>query len=150
MLLHVAHKWSADGGDAVATTRYEWLPRLDADGMRERMAALYGPGAPLDAALAMLELAAGRTELSALQFLEVTEDGNPRRSFDLNLYDARLAVRDAQGPLARLREHFAVRPGQFQALYDRIRSLPLGHVAGGVHRNGEPFATVYYGVEAHG
>jgi len=150
VLLHLAHKWNADGGDGAVTTRYEWLPRLGADGMRERMAALYGAGAPLDAALAMLELAAARADPAALQFLEVSEEGNPRRSFDLNLYDARLAVRDAQGPLARLREHFGVRPGHFQALYDRIRGLPLGHVAGGVHRDGAPFATVYYGVEARG
>ena len=45
-----------------------------------------------------------------------------------------------------MREHFGVRPGQFQALYDQIKNKPLGHVAGGVHRNGKEFFNIYYGV----
>jgi non-ribosomal peptide synthetase component F len=85
-----------------------------------------------------------------LQFLEVGEEGNERRSFDLNLYDAGLTLRDAQAPLARLRQHYGVRPGQYQALYDQVSARRLGHIAGGLHRAGESFATVYYGVEARG
>jgi tryptophan halogenase len=150
VLLHLAHKWDPAQPERCVTTRYEWLPRLDAAGMRERMARAYGAGAPLDAALAVLELAAARRDPAQLQFLEVREDGGPRLSFDLNLYDARLLVRDAQVPLSRLRDHFAVRPGQYQALYDQVRGKPLGHLAGGLHRDGAPFATVYYGVERRG
>lgn len=150
VLLHLAYKWDATGAGACVTTRYEWRPRFDDAQMRSRMAELYGPGAPLDAALALLGLAAARADPAGLQFLEVSEDGNARRSFDLNVYDAHLAVRDAQAPLARLREYFGVRPGQYQALYDQIRNMPLGHFAGGVHRDGAPFATVYYGVQARG
>jgi tryptophan halogenase len=150
VLLHLAWKWNpADPADCVIT-HYHWLPRLDAAALRGRMERLYGPGAPLEAALAVLELAAARVAAEKLQFLQVSEEGSPRLSFDLNLYDAGLTVRDAQGPLARLREHFAVRPGQYQALYDQVRALPLGHLAGGVHRDGAAFATVYYGVQRRG
>ncbi len=132
------------------TTRYLWHPRLQADALEARMAAAYGEGVPLEAARALLGLAVARVPAAQLQLLEVEEDGNARRSFDLNVYDAGLAVRDAQAALARLREHFGVRPGQFQALYDQVRAKPLGHLAGGVHRDGAPFATVYYGVERRG
>ena len=130
--------------------RYHWHPRLAAPALRERLATFYGEGTPLQAALDVLALATARVDAVKLQFLEVTEEGNPRRSFDLNLYDARLAMRDVQAPLERLREHFGVRPGQYQALYDQIRTKPLGHLAGGLHRDGAPFSTVYYGVEARG
>lgn len=150
VLLHLAWKWDPVNPADCVTTRYDWLPRLDAATLRARVQRLYGDGAPLEAALALLELAAARIAPEKLQYLEVSEEGSPRLSFDLNLYDAGLAVRDAQGPLARLREHFAVRPGQYQALYDQVRALPLGHLAGGVHRDGAPFATVYYGVERRG
>jgi tryptophan halogenase len=149
-LLHLAYKWDPAAPQRCVTTRYVWHPGLAAAALRERMAGIYGPGAPLEAALALLGLAAARVDAARLQFLEVEEDGNARRSFDLNVYDAGLAVRDFQAPLARLREHFGVRPGQFQALYDQIRNRPLGHLAGGVHRDGEAFATVYYGVERRG
>jgi hypothetical protein len=119
--------------------------------MRESMARSYGEQlAPLESAAAILELAAARTEARKLQFLEVREQGNSRLSFDLNLYDAGLTLRDAQAPLAQLRQHFEVRAGQFQALYDQLSGKRLGHIAGGVHRGGEAFATIYYGVEGRG
>ena len=38
-----------------------------------------------------------------------------------------------------------LRPGQFQALYDQINALPLGHLAGGIHRDNLDFFNVYYG-----
>ena len=88
----------------------------------------------------------GRTEAERLQYLEVEELENGRRSFDLNVYNAGLTVKDAQPLLQRMRAHFNLRPGQFQALYDQIRGLSLGHLAGGVHRDGRDFFNVYYGV----
>ncbi|MGH8749675.1 MAG: hypothetical protein ACREU5_11285, partial [Burkholderiales bacterium] len=81
-----------------------------------------------------------------LQYLEVQEPGNGRRSFDLNLYDAKLQVKDLQPVLYRMRELYRARPGQFQALYDQIRDKVLGHLAGGVHRDGKDFFNLYYGV----
>jgi hypothetical protein len=89
----------------------------------------------------------GRANTEDLQYLEVQEDGNERKSFDLNFYDAGLLVKDLQPQLARMRDRFGIRPGQFQALYDQIKSQPAGHLAGGLHRNGKDFFNVYYGVQ---
>ena len=94
----------------------------------------------------MLELAASRVAAEKLQYLEVHEPGNGRRSFDLNLYNAKLVVKDVQPQLQAMRERYGVRPGQFQALYDQIKGKVLGHLAGGVHRDGRDFFNVYYGV----
>jgi hypothetical protein len=46
-----------------------------------------------------------------------------------------------------MRQRFAIKPGQFQALYDQIKSQTAGHLAGGAHRNGKDFFNVYYGVQ---
>jgi tryptophan halogenase len=147
VLLHEACKWTPGSPDHVVS-QYHWHAGLDADGIAHRLRGLYGADAPwsLACALAVLRLGAERAGGTALQYLEVTEAGNPRRSFDLNLYDAGLAVRDAQEQLVGMRDHFALRPGRFQALYDQIKSKPLGHVAGGVHRDGNDFFNVYFGV----
>lgn len=150
VLLHLAWKWDAALPAHCVTTRYEWIPRLGVAEMRERMARACGAGPLLEAAQSVLELAAARVDPARLQYLEVGEEGNARRSCDLNLYDAGLTVRDAQAPLARLREHFALRAGQYQALYDQVRARTFGHFACGLHRDGAPFATVYYGVERRG
>ncbi len=147
VLLHLAFKWNPAAGNCV-TTRYWWHPLLPAGEIEQRLATLYGSecGPSLDMARAALQLATAKVAGERLQYLEVQEDENSRRSFDLNLYNAKLQVRDIQSLLYRMRERFAVRPGQFQALYDQIKGKSLGHLAGGVHRNGQDFFNVYYGV----
>ncbi|HVB47968.1 MAG TPA: hypothetical protein VNF69_06215 [Burkholderiales bacterium] len=147
-LLHLAFKWSLDGATQV-TTQYLWHPALSAAEIEGRLARHVYRGAH-DASLAIargfLALVAGKVAAEQLQYLEVQEEGNGRRSFDLNLYNAGLQLRDAQALLYRMRDLHGVRPGQFQALYDQIKAKTLGHLAGGVHRNGQDFFNLYYGV----
>lgn len=152
VLLHLAFKWDLLRGEAV-TTRYRWFPGLSADAIEARFAQVYGAGqgaspggVSRDIATAVLREAAIRIAAERMQYLEVEEAENDRRSFDLNLYNAKLQVKDIQPLLYRMREHFGVRPGQFQALYDQVKGLALGHLAGGVHRNGADFFNLYYGV----
>ena len=147
VLLHLAFKWDLVSETAV-TARYWWRPGLGAAEIAERLAYVYrdGPPASLAIAQAALALTEGRAAAEQLQYLEVEEAENARRSFDLNLYNAKLQVADLLPLLHRMREHFGVRPGQVQALYDQIKTKALGHLAGGVHRNGEDFFNVYYGV----
>ena len=146
VLLHLAYKWPIDGG-AHVVTRYDWFPGLPPQGIEARLRALYGARADGEAATiacATLALAAAREP--ALQYLEVHEPDNGRRSFDLNLYDAGLQVLDLLPLLLRMRDLYGIRPGQFQALVDQIRHRALGHLAGGVHRDDRDFFNVYYGV----
>ncbi|HSW25434.1 MAG TPA: hypothetical protein VLJ62_21925 [Burkholderiaceae bacterium] len=143
---HVAWKWRAGDAQAVVT-RYLWRPLLSAEQIAQRLATVYeGAADPLGLAAAReaLETASARNPSAVLQYLEVQEEGSPRRSFDLNLYDAGLRVQDIRAVLSRLRERHGIRPGQFQALYDQVKGQPLGHVAGGVHRDGQDFFTVYH------
>jgi tryptophan halogenase len=147
-LLHLAFKWEPDSG-AHVVSEYLWHPALTAPQIAERLEQHVYRGAGEGScaiAKAVLELAAARTPAEQLQYLEVQEPGNGRRSFDLNLYNARLLVKDAQPQLYRMHQRFAVRPGQFQALFDQIKGKVLGHLAGGVHRDGRDFFNIYYGV----
>ncbi|HET7338956.1 MAG TPA: hypothetical protein VFK22_05365 [Candidatus Dormibacteraeota bacterium] len=147
-LLHLAFKWEPDSG-AHVVTEYLWHPALSAAEIAARLERhVYQAAGEGSCAIAKsaLELAAARAPAGELQYLEVQEPGNGRRSFDLNLYNAKLLVKDAQPQLYRMRDRFAVRPGQFQALYDQIKGKVLGHLAGGVHRDGRDFFNLYYGV----
>ena len=147
-LLHLAFKWQPGSG-AHVVTEYLWHPALGAVQIAERLARhVYGGAEERSREIAqgVLELAASRAPAEQLQYLEVQEPGNGRRSFDLNLYNARLQVHDLQAQLYRMRDRYGVRPGQFQALYDQIKGKALGHLAGGVHRDGRDFFNVYYGV----
>jgi tryptophan halogenase len=146
VLQHIACKWNPATGDAVVS-RYWWHAGLDEAGIAARLAQVYGDhetGFSAGIARALLELASQRAPGAHLQYLEVDEPGNARRSFDLNVYDAKLRVHDIQPQLAALRDAYGVRPGQFQALYDQVKGRALGHVAGGVHRDGGEFFNIYH------
>lgn len=149
--LYVAFKWALGDADAVIS-RYTLFPGLSATDIEARIEAVYASveaRPSFDIARSVLHLAAQRAPAGKLQYLEVSEDGNPRRSWDLNCYDAALHVRDVQDPLFAMRDRFDIRPGQFQALYDQIRGSRFGHLAGGVHRDGADFFNVYYGVSGY-
>jgi tryptophan halogenase len=143
VLLHEACKWTL-GEAGHVLSRYHWFPGLDADAIATRLQSLMAtqPQA-LQLALQALEVV---RERPGLQYLEVTEPGQPRASFDLNLYDAGLEVRALQPLLAGARDAFALPPGRLQVLVDQLKSRRLGHLAGGVHRDGQPFFTLYFGM----
>ena len=148
VLLHEAFKWMP-GGDLRAITRYYWYPQAPIESIRDRMSAIFVSGQDSPArALAerALNIAASRVDADKLQYLEVLEDDNERRSFDLNVYEADLQVKDLQPELNSIRDYFDIKPGHFQAIYDQVRTQSLGHVAGGVHRNGKEFFNIYHGV----
>ena len=146
VLLHLAFKWDLLRSAAV-TTRYLWYPFLTARGIEDRLAHVYrdGPSASQDIARSLLRQAVERAPAERLQYLEVEEPETARRSFDLNVYNAKFQVKEIHSLLQQMRELFAIRPGQFQALYDQIKAMSLGHLAGGVHRNGKDFFNLYYG-----
>ena len=147
LLLHLAFKWDAAGARSV-TTRYLWHPSLAAAEIEERISQLYldrGAEASTRIAAEVLKLAAARVPAEKLQYLEVREEDTGRNSFDLNLYNARLQVKDLQPALSRMRDLYSIPPGEFQALYDRVKNRTAGHLAGGVHRDGKDFFNLYYG-----
>jgi hypothetical protein len=149
VLVHTAYKWNVATRSHVVT-RYFLHPDKELPAIRERLVEIHaggGSGSALGIALDVLALAASRAPVERLQYIEAVEEGNPRQSFDLNLYASGLQVKDAQPLLYAMRDHFGLRPGLFQAVYDQVRHHTFGHLAGGLHRDGSEFLSVYYGVQ---
>lgn len=111
--------------------------------------------AALDAALAavpggeparaVLRLTAPRQAARETILLEVTEDGSPRRSFDLNFYTAGMTLADVAPALAPALE--AAGGSAARSWLAAHGAERLGHVSAGTGRDGAPFVTVYFGAE---
>jgi hypothetical protein len=148
-LLHLAFKWDIADRTRHFLTHYLWYPSLSAGGILDRLATIYRDGSCPES----FELARGIVSLAAarpghqMAYLEVTEPASERRSFDLNIYDALFQVQDLHPLLRQMSEHFAVPAIPFSDLYERIKVKRFGHVAGGIHRGGQDFFNLYYGVE---
>ena len=47
-------------------------------------------------------------------------------------------------------KYYAIESNNYNSFYHIIKTKQFGHLAGGIHRNGQDFFNVYYGVEAKG
>jgi hypothetical protein len=150
VLLHWAVKWNPADTSRWVLTRYHWYPGLAVSDLLGRLARIYDDPARTEAwaiARDFVLLATQRVGPGGVRYMEVSEEGNARRSFDLNVYRAGLTMGDMFPVLSRMAADFALPAGQLAPLLERIGSRSLGHLAGGVHRTGEVFFNVYYGVE---
>jgi hypothetical protein len=144
-LMNLGFKWYAHESARNVVARYTCYPMLDLAGMLRRIRDIYGNGvdAPsCGAALHLVQLAARRN--AAPIYLEVSEAGTARRSFDINLYKADLTLADIEPVLLEAAARYAVADDRFAALYSGIRARPFGHISGGFARDGSDFLTAYY------
>lgn len=148
VLLHLAYKWDALDRDKCTVARYVCHPRLPLAAILVRLANIYSSHADrasFEAALGIIELAAARTG-EPLMYLEVSEQNNPRSSFDINLHDAGLGLKDIEHWLTAMRMHYSIPFDRFERMLAPIGAEKLGHLSGGINREGRDFLTVYYEV----
>jgi len=150
-LLFLGFKWAV-GADQATVARYTCYPLLSLAGIRQRLEGLYEGRADspsLRATDAILALAGPRLRRGdSFVYVEAEEEGNPRRSFDLNLYKARLPVDALQPALAALGERYGIDPDALAGTLAPAAGRPFGHLSGAVGRDGRDFLTVYYELEA--
>jgi hypothetical protein len=150
VLFH-AFKWNCADPHEHVMARYVCHPRLARTAMLQRVAAVYAGQAertPWHLVCETVSAATRRVPESELLYLDVTEDGTNRKSFDVNFYRAGLRVASVAPFLERLATHFRLRAELVLDAFAGVHDLRLGHVAGGVDRQGRDFLTIYFGAEA--
>ncbi len=148
--LFLGFKWDIADHKKQAITQYLWYPSLPVPEILKRLREMVKGSRGrniLSVAEAVVALAAERLSCEHIQYVEAVEEGNPRRSFDINVYKGALYLDEFHDWLMKLMEYYAIPDPEFQLLYDRIRSKRLGHLAGGIDREGKDFLTIYYGVD---
>jgi hypothetical protein len=149
-LLHLGLKWDVSDLARQSLTRYTWHPWLSSDEIVQRVSSILESGqaeAARAAAERLVSVALARIPARDILYLEVTEDGNPRRSFDINVYRANLQVTELYTLLSMLSRRHSIPFDTFHSLYHGIKTQRFGHLAAGVDRKGNSFFTTYYGVE---
>ena len=150
LLLHLAFKWNPSKPSQAVRTCYQLYPRLELSQIQDRLKQIYIANHSLPSlsiADSILKKTAERLLPREIQYLEVNEANNPRRSFDLNLYDAELTIADLRAEIEQMANRFSQNSAKINAFVDQIQHFPAGHLAGGTHRNGSDFFNIYYGAE---
>lgn len=149
-LLHLGVKWSTARVGHWEEARYMCHPLLGVRDILRRMAGCYpdaGPRPPLESARSIVRHAAQREPHASFLYVEVQEAGNPRRSFDINLYKSGMLVRDAADEIRAIASHLGVPPADLEAQLEQLGDRALGHISGGMDRRGEEFLSVYAEVQ---
>lgn len=146
-LLHKGFKWYIDAPERHVVTWYQCLPGLGIADIQQRIENTYRdlPDAgSLDAIRWIIAIARRRSPGKQFLYVEVSEPGNPRKSFDLNLYPAGMRVADVAGPIGKAAASLNVPADKLERLMFMVRGKLFGHISAGVSRAGEEYFTVYY------
>ncbi len=151
LAVHRAYKWRPRDPQRHALAHYRYRPDMGAAGREALLDRCFRQDREGRAiAAALLERALARLDERELFILEVSEDGQPRHSFDVKLYDAEWRAGDIQDSLARMAAHCGLDDAGAGALIERLGDEIVGHVSAGTGRDGAAFFTVYYGIRACG
>jgi hypothetical protein len=145
---HLGFKWDAEDNTRRAFAKYTCFPNCTFQAMLERLSQdFYGREgrSPFDIVKNILKLASRKVSQQKFHFLDVKEENNPRSSFDINVYSANLQLKEVHPFLLGICRHYAISEERFHSLYERLKEHILGHIAGGIDREGKDFFTLYFG-----
>ena len=146
-LLYRGLKWNPQEQSSVAITDYLWKPRMTAEHIAKHIAPhlerLERP-AVREAVQEVLRVAASRKDAREFSYLEVVENGNPRNSFDLNVYAAKYTLGELRALLGTIGAAFDIPENQISDLLDTGATDILGHISAGIDRAGCDFMSIYH------
>jgi hypothetical protein len=140
--LYRGFKWDAANPAEHTITRYIAHPGMSPTDMDVRLAD-FASGIELELSRAVLGLASERIEARRLLFVEAVEE--TRRSFDLNLYGAKLEVAELYPYLRQFARDRGISGEVFNVAYEPHKHRTFGHISAGIDRKGRGFATIYFG-----
>ncbi len=152
-LAAMGFKWDAMDNAKQVITHYTCFPSLSIEAVHNRMGYIFTPQhhkMTLDISKDILACVLERITLDDIFYLEAADGNNPRRSFDINVYEAGLKMKDIDPAMKKLLQHFSIPFEIYNRLYNQGADMKLGHLSGGIDREGKEFATIYGGMEKTG
>jgi hypothetical protein len=149
-LLHQGFKWDPVDNRRYSRADYTCFPLFSIEKIMERLNGIYNSGQgreTMEIAEELLKLACEKIGCDEILYLEVSEEDNSRRSFDLNIYRANLKMKDMHPLMKKICRYYSIDDEKFNALYEPVKNRIFGHLSGGIDRHGKDFMTVYFGVK---
>jgi hypothetical protein len=149
-LIHQGFKWDASDNRICAKAEYTCFPAFSVENMLKRLSDIFYTGKRKNTfkiVEGILRLASKKIGHEEFLYLEVSEEDNPRRSFDINMYRANLLLSELYPFLLDIVKYYSIPDEQFDTLYEPVKSQIFGHLSGGIDRQDRDFFTIYFGVK---
>jgi len=95
---------------------------------------------------AILKMCDKKAPNQPIWYLDVTEEGTPRQSFDIKTYRARLQICHLLPLLHDLCRHYNIPVHQAESYFNTIKRHKFGHLSCGIGRDGEEYIAIYHEV----
>ena len=151
--IHDGYKWNPDDSSLRQRAYYDCFPGITRERMTARIHEILGGHAGAAEAgfvAAFLECANRVIPVSEMTYLEVSEENNSRRSFDIAIHKARLPVAHFAGLFGELARFYSSDLDKLETFLPTIAPQLMGHFSGGIDRHGHSFVTLYYSLGAGG
>ena len=148
LLMFLGFKWDALDNTKRVISEYTLYPSLSFEKILKRLSNIFETDQnqePLGLATDFLDIVSTRTTHVEVNYFEVTEENSKRKSFDINVYQADIQLEELYPLLSEMCRHYSIPSGEFHALYEPFKSKIVGHLSGGIGRDGKDFLTVYFG-----
>jgi hypothetical protein len=146
LLLHRACKWDVNDANRQLITNYQVFPNIGIDLIESRMNASYCSDENSSIATLMstlLRLVCERSSKPPL-YLEMSEDGNKRSSWCIQIWNAKLHLNDVGRYLQFFARHNGASVERLLAIGRASNNGQISNISGGIDRKERPYLTVYY------
>ena len=146
-LLYLGFKWNPLDSNAGSIARYTCYPLISVKTILKKISCIYDnyqDKVSFEIAKEIINISADKITNDSFVYLEVSEDNNSRFSFDINLYKAQLHLKDISRFLFQMCQYYSIDQETFNFLYKQVYTKKLGHLSGGINREGNDFLTTYY------
>jgi len=148
-LSHLGFKWDAADSRMGATTKYTCFPGYTTEDILKKIVSQGSyqgrRGGSYGIVEGVLNLASTKVRNDKFLFLDVSEESSGRNSFDINLYRANLQLNEIYPFLLEACRFFSISENEFHDFYEPVKTQTLGHLAGGMDRDGRDFLGIYFG-----
>ena len=149
-LIGLGFKWDVFQPERQVTTKYLCVPGLTQASMQARIEDTFQTkenAMLIEASKDILKQSLEKIPLNDVIYLEVADGNGPRRSFDINVYDAGLRMKHIHQPIKKIFQHFSIPDSVYGSIYNPKNEYLFGHISGGVDRDGKAFVSIYGGLE---
>jgi hypothetical protein len=146
-LLLLGLKWDPLNPSRCAVSRYVGLPTYTPMEIKAMTAPFFTDerfNTQRSIVNAILMLCDRRAADLGMWYLDVTEEGNPRRSFDIKTYRARILIGDVVPLFLQLFDFYNVPFKQYEQYFATIMKHKFGHLSCGIGRDGNFFMAIYH------
>jgi hypothetical protein len=141
------YKWDSSNLENQFLTYYWLYPSLSMEYILEKIFNIYSKNiqnSSFRIVKNILNILANKVDIKSLRYLEIMEEGNPRKSYDINVYNAEIQLNYVYSILMEMFHCYSIPQSVSQSFYYLIKNNTFGHIAGGIHRNGQDFFNVYH------